>query len=197
MLNIVLFGPPGAGKGTQSEHLISRYNLMHISTGDILRNAIEQKTPRGIQAQQYMNRGELVPDELVIGIIGRRLEEHRDKVKGFIFDGFPRTTKQAVELDNMLAQKGSSISLILGLEVEQNELVVRMENRGKLTGRADDQNIEIIQNRINIYNQTTHPVMEYYKEQGKYVGINGMGTIDEIFQRICATVDRTISTAKQ
>lgn len=190
MLNIVLFGPPGAGKGTQSQHIIEKYNLMHLSTGDILRNAIERQTPRGIEAKKYMDRGELVPDELVIGIIGRRLDEYRDKVNGFVFDGFPRTTIQAEELDKMLKEKGVSITLMLGLEVEYDELVARLENRGKFSGRPDDQNIDIIRNRISIYNETTSPVMEYYKSQQKYFGINGMGSIDDIFGRICSTIDR-------
>jgi adenylate kinase len=193
MLNIVLFGPPGAGKGTQSQLLIEKYNLMHLSTGDILRNAIERQTPRGIEAKKYMDRGELVPDELVIGIIGRRLDEFRDKTNGFVFDGFPRTTIQAEELDCMLKEKGVSITLMLGLEVDYNELVARLENRGKFSGRPDDQNIDIIKNRISIYNETTSPVMNYYKAQQKYFGINGMGTIEDIFERICTTIDSVVA----
>ncbi|PKP39230.1 MAG: adenylate kinase [Bacteroidetes bacterium HGW-Bacteroidetes-15] len=193
MLNIVLFGPPGAGKGTQSQLLIEKYNLMHLSTGDILRNAIERQTPRGIEAKKYMDRGELVPDELVIGIIGRRLDEFRDKTNGFVFDGFPRTTIQAEELDEMLSEKGVSITLMLGLEVDYNELVARLENRGKFSGRSDDQNIEIIKNRISIYHETTSPVMEYYKGQKKYFGINGMGSIEEIFERICNTINKVVA----
>jgi adenylate kinase len=190
MLNIVLFGPPGAGKGTQSENLITKYNLMHLSTGDILRNAIERQTPRGIEAKKYMDRGELVPDEVVIGIIGRRLDEYRDKTNGFVFDGFPRTTLQASELDKMLEEKGTSITLMLDLDVEHNELIARLENRGKISGRHDDQKIDIIKNRINIYNETTRPLMEYYKAQGKYFGVNGMGSIDEIFDSITNVVDK-------
>ncbi len=190
MLNIVLFGPPGAGKGTQSEKIIERYNLMHLSTGDILRNAIERQTPRGIEAKKYMDRGELVPDELVIGIIGRRLDEYRDKTKGFVFDGFPRTNVQAKELDNMLTEKNLSIFKLIALEVDYNELVDRLLKRGKISGRTDDQNIEIIKNRIIVYNETTRSVMDYYKNQGKYCGINGMGTIDEIFERICNSIDK-------
>lgn len=193
MLNIVLFGPPGAGKGTQSQHIIEKYNLMHLSTGDILRNAIERQTPRGIEAKKYMDRGELVPDELVIGIIGRRLDEYRDKTNGFVFDGFPRTTIQAEELDCMLKEKGVSITLMLGLEVDYDELVARLENRGKFSGRPDDQNIDIIKNRISIYNETTSPVMEYYKAQKKYFGINGMGSIEDIFERICSTIDSVVT----
>ena len=190
MLNIVLFGPPGAGKGTQSQYLIEKYNLTHLSTGDILRNAIERKTSLGLEAKGFMDRGELVPDELVVGIIGRRLDEYRDKTNGFIFDGFPRTTIQARELDDMLTPKGLSITLMVALEVDYNELLNRLIGRGKVSGRPDDQNIDIIKNRINVYNETTQNVMEYYKAQQKYVGINGMGTIDDIFNRICTTIDQ-------
>lgn len=190
MLNIVLFGPPGAGKGTQSQKLIDKYNLMHLSTGDILRNAIERQTPRGIEAKKYMDRGELVPDELVIGIIGRRLEEYRDKTNGFVFDGFPRTNVQAKELDEMLTEKDLSITMLLALEVDYDELVLRLQKRGEIGGRTDDKDIGIIKNRIIVYNETTKNVMDYYKAQGKYQGINGMGTIDDIFQRICKAVDK-------
>ncbi|NHB68411.1 adenylate kinase [Perlabentimonas gracilis] len=192
MLNIVLFGPPGAGKGTQSQIVMNRYNLMHLSTGDILRNAMDRKTPRGIQAKKYMSRGELVPDELVIGIIGRRLDEYLNKTNGFIFDGFPRTTLQAKEFDIILAQKQISITLMIELEVDHDELISRLMKRGQLCGRSDDQDIDVINNRINIYNQSTRPLMEYYKAQGKYVGINGMGDVDEIYQRICSVIDKEI-----
>ncbi|HDP54298.1 MAG TPA: adenylate kinase [Bacteroidetes bacterium] len=194
MLNIVLFGPPGAGKGTQSQNIIQKYNLMHLSTGDILRNAIERQTPRGIEAKKYMDRGELVPDEVVVGIIGRRLDEFRDKTNGFVFDGFPRTTIQARELDDMLTEKGVSITLMIALEVDYNELVERLVNRGKFSGRPDDQNIDIIKNRITIYNETTKNVMDYYKAQQKYFGINGMGTIEEIFERISNTINQHLSS---
>lgn len=193
MLNIVLFGPPGAGKGTQSQLLIEKYNLMHLSTGDILRNAIERQTPRGIEAKKFMDRGELVPDELVIGIIGRRLDEFRNKTNGFVFDGFPRTTIQAQELDNMLKEKGVSIKLMISLEVDHNELVARLENRGKFSGRPDDQNLDIINNRISIYNETTRPVKEYYKSQEKFFGINGMGSIEDIFGRICNAIELVVA----
>jgi len=190
MLNIVLFGPPGAGKGTQSQKLIEKYNLMHLSTGDILRNAIERETPRGIEARKYMDRGELVPDELVIGIIGRRLEEYRDQTNGFIFDGFPRTNNQAKELDVMLKREGMAITILLALEVEYDELVERILKRGRVGGRTDDQDENIIKNRINVYNETTRSVMEYYKGLSKYEGVNGMGSVEEIFHRICNALER-------
>jgi adenylate kinase len=192
MLNIVLFGPPGAGKGTQSQLLIEKYDLMHLSTGDILRNAIERQTPRGIEAKKYMDRGELVPDEVVIGIIGRRLDEFRNKTHGFVFDGFPRTTIQAQELDSMLKEKGTSITFMISLEVDHDELVARLENRGKFSGRPDDQNLDTINNRISIYNETTRPLKEYYKLQEKFLGINGMGSIEDIFGRISSAVDLSL-----
>ena len=141
-----------------------------------------------------MDRGELVPDEVVVGIIGRRLDEFRDKTNGFVFDGFPRTTIQARELDDMLTEKGVSITLMIALEVDYNELVERLVNRGKFSGRPDDQNIDIIKNRITIYNETTKNVMDYYKAQQKYFGINGMGTIEEIFERISNTINQHMSS---
>ncbi|MDY0201606.1 MAG: adenylate kinase [Tenuifilaceae bacterium] len=189
MLNIVLFGPPGAGKGTQSQKIISKYNLKHLSTGDMLRSAIQRQTENGVEAQKFMDRGELAPDEIVIGIIGRCLDKYNGTANGFVFDGFPRTTVQAAELDVLVEQRNSSVSLMLGLEVEYDELILRLENRANYSGRADDADITIIKNRIDVYNQRTRPVMEFYKEQGKYVGIKGMGSVDEIFQRICNAVE--------
>ncbi|MHC1702908.1 MAG: adenylate kinase [Tenuifilaceae bacterium] len=190
MLNIVLFGPPGAGKGTQSEKLIEKYNLQHLSTGDILRSAIQNQTPLGLEAKKYIDRGELVPDETVIGLIGTKLDEHRN-VKGFIFDGFPRTTVQAQKLDEMLKSKGISINLMMALDVEHQELIKRLLNRGLQSARTDDQNAEVIENRIKVYNDYTKVVAEYYKAQGKYKSILGMGTIDEIFDRLCAAIEES------
>jgi len=187
MLNIVLFGPPGAGKGTQSEKLIEKYNLKHLSTGDILRSAIQNQTPLGIEAKRLIDKGELVPDETVIGLIARELDEHRN-VKGFIFDGFPRTTHQAQELDKMLTGKETAITLMMALEVDHEELVKRLLNRGQLSDRSDDRNVDIIENRIKIYSEYTHVVADYYKAQGKFKAIDGMGTIDEIFSRLCEAI---------
>ena len=187
MLNIVLFGPPGAGKGTQSEKLIEKYNLKHLSTGDILRSAITKQTELGIEAKRFIDKGELVPDETVIGIISKELDEHKN-VKGFIFDGFPRTTHQAQELDKMLASKGISITLMMALDVDHGELVKRLLNRGQLSARSDDRNVDIIENRIKIYSEYTHVVADYYKTQGKFKAIDGMGTIDEIFSRLCEAI---------
>ena len=188
MLNIVLFGPPGAGKGTQSEGLIEKYQLVHLSTGDILRNEIANGTALGQEAKKLMDQGILVPDEVVIGMIDSRIDANRN-AKGFIFDGFPRTTAQAQALDNLLAQKNVSISMMLALEVPKEELIKRLLNRGKDSGRPDDQNESVIEKRITEYNNKTAPLKEYYSKQGKYFGIKGTGTIEEIFQSLCAVID--------
>ena len=187
MLNIVLFGPPGAGKGTQSEKLIEKYNLKHLSTGDILRAAIKNQTPLGLEAKKIIDQGGLVPDETVIGLISKELDEHKN-VKGFIFDGFPRTTLQAQELDKMLASKGISITLMMALEVNHQELVKRLLNRGILSARTDDSNVDVIENRIKVYNEYTMVVADYYKALGKFKAIDGMGTIEEIFNRLCKAI---------
>ena len=187
MLNIVLFGPPGAGKGTQSEKLIEKYNLKHLSTGDILRAAIKNQTPMGLEAKKIIDQGGLVPDETVIGLISKELDEHKD-AKGFIFDGFPRTTPQAQALDKMLNSKGLHINLMMALEVKHEELIKRLLNRGLQSARPDDQNVEVIETRIKVYNEYTMIVAEYYKAQNKYTAINGMGTIDEIFGRLCEAI---------
>ncbi|MBX3164371.1 MAG: adenylate kinase [Bacteroidetes bacterium] len=183
MLNIVLFGPPGAGKGTQSENLINKYNLVHLSTGDILRSEIARGTELGKQAKAVMDRGELVGDNIVIGMIESKLDEN-PYTKGFIFDGFPRTAAQAVALDDLLQKKGTGISGMLALEVDNEELVKRLLLRGKDSGRADDQNEDIIRNRIKEYNNKTLPLKNYYSEQGKFHSIKGIGSIDEIFKSL-------------
>jgi adenylate kinase len=188
MLNLVLFGPPGAGKGTQSEKLIAQYGLIHLSTGDILRAERKAGTQLGQEANRYIEKGALVPDQVVIGMI----EHHIDKNiggKGFIFDGFPRTTAQAMALDELLTKRNTSISIMLGLEVEEEELKKRLLLRGKDSGRADDQDPAIIQNRIKVYHDETTPVQHYYDEQKKYRGIKGIGSIDEIFNALCQAID--------
>lgn len=192
MLNIVLFGPPGAGKGTQAEKLIEEYNLIHLSTGDILRGEIKEKTELGKKAKKVMDKGELVPDEIVIGMIEHKLDAHKD-AEGFIFDGFPRTKAQAEALDQLLENKETEITAMLALEVEHPELVDRLLNRGKDSGRADDQNIETIENRIKVYHTETSPLIEYYTEQEKFQGVKGMGTIEEIFERLCSTIDEVLA----
>lgn len=186
MLNLVLFGPPGAGKGTQSEKLIDKYNLVHLSTGDILRSEIARNTELGRKAKEVMDRGELVSDEIVIGMIESKIDEN-PRAKGYIFDGFPRTTAQAIALDDLLQKKGTGIAAMLALEVEEEELVKRLLNRGKDSGRSDDQDENIIRRRIEEYNNKTLPLKKYYSEQGKFHSIHGIGTIDEIFQSL---VDR-------
>ena len=189
MLNIVLFGPPGAGKGTQSELLINKFNLTHLSTGDILRKEIGDKTQLGIEAKKYMDDGLLVPDEVVIGMIGSQLESN-NKSKGFIFDGFPRTTEQATALDNLLDKKEISISAMISLKVEDNELIKRLLERGKSSGRSDDQSEEIISNRIKEYNLKTSPLKSFYNNQNKLHEIEGIGSISDISNNINSVINR-------
>ena len=188
MLNLVLFGPPGAGKGTQSNLLIDKYNLVHLSTGDILRGEIAEGTALGLEAKTLMDRGDLVPDEVVIGMISSKLDNNPD-ANGFIFDGFPRTTAQAESLDNLLKGKETTISAMLSLKVEDEELIRRLLERGKNSGRADDQNKEIIANRINEYNNKTAPLKEYYSNQNKLTEIKGIGSVEEIASKLNAVID--------
>lgn len=186
MLNLVLFGPPGAGKGTQSENLISKYGLVHLSTGDILRSEIDRGTALGKKAKEIMDKGELVSDEIVIGMIESKLDDNTN-AKGFIFDGFPRTTAQAIALDDLLQKKGTGISGMLALEVDDEELTKRLLKRGESSGRADDRNEDIIRRRILEYNTKTLPLKNFYNEQGKFHSIDGIGSIDQIFKSL---VDR-------
>lgn len=188
MLNLVLFGPPGAGKGTQSALLIKRFGLMHLSTGDLLRAEITSGTALGLEAKTLMDKGILVPDAVVIGMIASRMEQNPD-AKGFIFDGFPRTTAQAEALDNLLSDKGTLIHLMIALEVEDEELTRRLLNRGKESGRPDDQDESIIRQRVKEYNAKTLPLKSYYEGQGKFTGISGIGSIEEIFGSICQVVE--------
>lgn len=188
MLNIVLFGPPGAGKGTQSEKIIEQYGLVHLSTGDIFRANIKGETELGQLAKSYMDKGQLVPDEVTIKMLESEVNKHSSP-KGFIFDGFPRTTSQAKALDGFLQSKGTAISAMIALEVPEEELRKRLAERAKVSGRADDADPAVIQNRIDVYNKETAPVAAYYKEQDKYQGVNGIGAIDEIFAVICNEID--------
>ncbi len=188
MLNIVLFGPPGAGKGTQSTNLIEKYQLVHLSTGDILRSEIANKTTLGLEAKKLMDQGLLVPDEVVIRMIEARVDANRN-AKGFIFDGFPRTTNQAKALDQLLERKNTSISMMLALEVEDAELIRRLLNRGRDSGRPDDQNEEVIKKRIVEYNSKTAPLKNYYDDQGKFHGVKGIGTIEEIFSGLTGVIE--------
>jgi adenylate kinase len=188
MLNIVLFGPPGAGKGTQSEKLIAKYQLVHLSTGDIFRANIKGATELGTLAKSFMDKGQLVPDEVTIRMLESEVNKNPN-AKGFIFDGFPRNKAQAEALDNLLKSKSAPISLMLALEVEEAELKKRLLLRGKDSGRPDDQNPDIIQNRINIYNNETSPVKDFYTTQGKYKGIKGIGEIEDIFNALSNEID--------
>jgi len=188
MLNIVLFGPPGAGKGTQAEKLITKYNIVHLSTGDIFRANIKGETELGTLAKSYIDKGNLVPDEVTI----KMLESEVDKnptAAGFIFDGFPRTTFQAEALEVFLNSKGTEISVMIALNVSEQELIKRLLLRGKDSGRADDANEAVIANRIKVYNEQTAVVADFYNAQNKFEKINGIGSVEEIFGRLCDTID--------
>ncbi|AKD58195.1 adenylate kinase [Spirosoma radiotolerans] len=188
MLNLVLFGPPGAGKGTQSEYLIKKYNLIHLSTGDLLRSQIAAGTELGLQAKQLMDQGLLVPDAVVIGMIESKLQENQS-APGFIFDGFPRTVRQAEALDVLLSQYNTEITKMIALVVDSEELTRRLLLRGQTSGRPDDQNEELIRRRVKEYNDKTAPVADYYSQQGKFAAIGGIGEIDTIFKEICHQID--------
>lgn len=184
MLNIVIFGAPGSGKGTQSDRLISKYGLHHISTGEVLRDHIARGTELGKIADSYISKGLLIPDDLMIRVLEHVLDSDPENTsKGVIFDGFPRTIDQAKALKKMLASRGSKVHAVVGLEVPEDELIRRMINRGKETGRADD-NLDTIKNRLSVYHSQTSPLREYYISEGKYHGIDGAGDVDEIFSRI-------------
>lgn len=188
MNNIILFGPPGSGKGTQAVRLAEELNLFHLSTGDLLRSEKKAGTPLGKKAQEYMDKGELVPDSVVIGMIGNKLDELSNEVQGFIFDGFPRTRPQAEALDELLCEKSTSISKVLALEVSEEEIVKRILLRGKDSGRADDLDESTVRNRFRVYLNQTAPLAEYYKEQDKFVSIPGEGSIDEIFDALVSAI---------
>ncbi|WP_121246106.1 adenylate kinase [Mucilaginibacter phyllosphaerae] len=187
MLNLVLFGPPGAGKGTQSQKLIEKFGLIHLSTGDLLRGEISQGTELGLEAKKLMDEGMLVPDSVVIGMISNKLDANKE-AKGFIFDGFPRTVAQAEALDQLLESKESAISGMIALEVTDNELEQRLLKRGESSGRPDDANPEVIRKRIKEYNEKTAPVAGFYKNQNKFTSINGIGAVEEIFDSINAVI---------
>ena len=189
MFNLILFGPPGSGKGTQSEKLIAKYGLKHLSTGDLLRSEISNQTPLGKEAQNFMDKGQLVPDEVVISMISSALDENPG-AKGFLFDGFPRTPAQAKALDNLLELKRAPIAAMLALDVSEEELVKRLLKRGETSGRSDDNNESVIRARIVEYRTKTAIVADYYKQFDKVVMIKGEGTIDDIFIRLCAEIDK-------
>ena len=188
MLNLILFGPPGSGKGTQSEKLIAKYGLKHLSTGDLLRTEISQKTALGLEAKSIMDKGQLVPDEVVIGMISSALDTN-PAAKGFLFDGFPRTSAQAEALDKLLELKGTSINIMLAMQVSEEELVTRLLKRGVTSGRSDDNNEAVIRARIAEYNNKTAAVADYYKKFDKVVNVKGEGGIEEIFEGLCKEID--------
>jgi len=188
MFNFILFGPPGSGKGTQSLKIAEKYNLVHISTGDIFRKNIREKTPLGLKVQAIIEKGELVPDALLIEILEDALQQH-SKAKGFVFDGFPRTIQQAHDLDSMLGKNKESVSLVLALEVGDGEILRRLLKRAEIEGRKDDTK-EVIENRIQIYNNQTQPLIDFYKNKKKFQSIQGIGGIDEIFKSICKIIDQ-------
>jgi len=189
MVNLILFGPPGSGKGTQAAKLVEKYDLLHISTGDLFRYEIGNGTPLGKKAKAFMEKGELVPDEVTVGMLRNKVEANLD-VAGYIFDGFPRTLAQSEALDSLMEEKNTTITVLLMLEVPDREIINRILERGKTSGRADDLNDSIIQNRIDVYKSETSPVYEYYKEQGKAERVNGVGSIEDIFSRLCSEIDQ-------
>lgn len=189
MFNLVIFGPPGSGKGTQSENIIKKYGLKHLSTGDLLRAEKNSGSELGKKIKDLIDRGELVSDELVQEMVKSNVVKNSD-AKGFIFDGFPRTTAQASWLDGMLAELNQSVTLMLALDVNDDELRTRIMERGKVSGRTDDQDVNIVNNRISVYHKQTQPVMDFYSAQGKFVSVNGIGTLDEVFSRISEAMDK-------
>jgi adenylate kinase len=194
MFNLVLFGPPGSGKGTQSEKLIEKYGLIHLSTGDLLRKEMKAGTPLGNEAKSLIEKGQLVPDEVVVGMISSALDANPG-AKGFLFDGFPRTIAQAEALDNLLELKKTSIGAVLFLMVNEDELIKRLVGRAQTSGRLDDADPEIQRNRQNVYKNETLPVAGYYQNQDKVSRIEGEGTIDEIFERLCGVIDAKMQMA--
>ena len=191
MLNLILFGPPGSGKGTHSEKLIVKYGLKHLSTGDLLRSEIAQQSPLGMEAKNFMDQGQLVPDAVVIGMIRSALETNPD-VKGFLFDGFPRTPAQAAALDELMELKGTSINTMLAMEVSEQELMIRLLKRGETSGRSDDTNEEVVRARITEYHNKTAAVADYYHQFGKVVTVKGEGSIEAIFNSLCKEIDQKI-----
>ena len=191
MLNLVLFGPPGAGKGTQAARLVEKYHLVHLSTGDIFRSNIKEGTDLGQLAKSYIDKGALVPDEVTIGMLEAEVNSNSN-AKGFIFDGFPRTSAQAEALDAFLSTKDTEVSSMLALEVDENELITRLLERGKSSGRADDQDASIIKNRIKVYENETAVLKTYYANQNKFFGIEGVGSIESITLGLCKVIDTLV-----
>ena len=191
MFNLVIFGPPGSGKGTQSENIINKYGLVHLSTGDLLRAEEKSGSELGNKIKELIDNGNLVPDCLVEEMVKKNVTNNKEAA-GFIFDGFPRTKEQAAWLDNMLAEQGQSVTQMLALDVDNNELRTRILERGKASGRADDQNESIINNRIAVYHKQTQPVIDFYSAQGKFVSVDGIGSLDDVFGRISDAMDKAM-----
>lgn len=189
MLNLILFGPPGSGKGTQATRLVDEYELVHISTGDLFRSEMEAGTPLGNQANEYMSKGELVPDEVTIGILRNKMLSHRE-AHGFIFDGFPRTVPQAEALDQLLSMLDQQIDALIMLDVPEDEIIRRILIRGQHSSRQDDNDIEIVRTRFRVYQSKTAPIFNYYQSKGIAVKVAGVGTIDDIFQSLRSAIDR-------
>ena len=189
MFNLILFGPPGSGKGTQSEKLVERYGLVHLSTGNLLRQEIAEKTPLGLEAKSFIDKGQLVPDEVVIGMVDSYFDQHKD-AKGFLFDGFPRTVAQAKALDKLLELKKTFITAVIALDVSEEELVKRLLNRGKTSGRSDDTDEQVIRKRFSVYLNETSPVAEHYRKSKKFQSVKGEGSVDEIFAGLCEAIDK-------
>ncbi len=188
MFNLILFGPPGSGKGTQSEKIIEKYGLVHLSTGDLLRSQIAQQTALGLEAKKIMDKGQLVPDEVVVGMISSAIDNNPE-AKGFLFDGFPRTASQAESLDKLLELKQAPISVMIALEVSEHELIKRLLKRGETSGRSDDSNEEIIAARVVEYKTKTEAVADYYRKADKVVLVPGEGTVEEIFEKLANEIE--------
>ena len=189
MFNLILFGPPGSGKGTQSDKLVEKYGLIHLSTGNLLRQEIKDKTPLGLEAKSFIDKGQLVPDEVVIGMVDSYFDLHKG-AKGFLFDGYPRTVAQAAALDKLLDLKKTGIETVLFLNVDEEELIKRLVHRGKTSGRSDDTDENVQRKRQEVYRNETLPVATFYKKQNKVVNIKGMGTVEEIFSSLSEVIDK-------
>jgi adenylate kinase len=191
MFNLILFGPPGSGKGTQSDKLVDKYGLIHLSTGNLLRQEIKDKTPLGLEAKSFIDKGQLVPDEVVIGMVDSYFDLHKG-AKGFLFDGYPRTVAQAAALDKLLDFKKTGIETVLFLNVDEEELIKRLVHRGKTSGRSDDTDENVQRKRQEVYRNETLPVAAFYKKQNKVVNIKGMGTVEEIFSSLSEVIDKKL-----
>lgn len=190
MFNLILFGPPGSGKGTQAAKIAEKYGFAHVSTGEIFRSEMRNETPLGVKVKGIVERGELVPDEVLVEILEAGIAKHED-ADGIIFDGYPRTLQQAKDMDTIMEKRNDTINLVLALEVDDEEIIKRLLKRAELEGRKDDTR-EVIENRIEVYNEQTQPLIDYYKEKGLFRSVNGIGTIDEIFESICREVDKAL-----